>query len=194
MPRNDLVVLEPPYPLSKPNTKILRQLKDRAAAANQAWDLHEADKAKLRGLELTDANDAQNFAEAAQGCHRNGINLLVSEKKLRLEVIAFYAACEPDLRAACDRAHEAHQATRADVHAKLLSIGYTDEPLPGTNQPTIQPGHLMLHPEVFRTLGEYNALFHGNDALQAHRDLNQRALQQLEELIDHVRKQLLGPI
>ncbi len=193
MPRADVVVFEPPFPISKANTKILRQLKDRAAAANQAWALHEADKAKLRGLELTDANDAQNFAEAAQACHRNGINLLVSERKLRNELIAFYEACEPDLKAARERAFEAHEKAKADVHARLLSIGYTDEELPGSNQKSIQPLHLMTHPEVYRTRGEWDAIRSG-DSLGAHRQLNRTALHELDGLINQVRKQLLGPI
>lgn len=188
MQSNQIVVIEPPFSLGKANAKTYRQLADRALALCRVWEAHCNKQAQIHRDGPTASFDAASFADASQAIRHEQIDLLVRERALRLEILAFYDACEVDFAAERERSFEAHEMSKAQVHEKLLGIGYIDGLLLNSATQSITPGMLMQHPDVYRKLLDYQSLT--NFSFSAHVSSNAAAISRIEEELARFRANL----
>lgn len=173
----------PSAQLAKQHTK-LTQAVDKF---NQQWVHYDAEATAVReATEWTAPLEAR-----AEDLRANRIGLLNNELLLRSQLDTFCTDAIEAQGAALTKAYGALEALKADIHQRLLSIGFHDGLLGETY--CIKPEMILRHPEVYQARNAYNNL-QASESIPTYQRLNAEALKRCREEIEELKRSVVSGI
>ncbi|MDY0169425.1 MAG: hypothetical protein RBS80_22975 [Thermoguttaceae bacterium] len=167
------------------NAQMTGLLEERQRFDEQLSKLLEADPAVSEPDTLPDVDDW--FSLQANGTSRR-YDLLCDEARLRAKIADFAETilCGA-VAAAVDAARVAIEENEADIHRKLLDLGYHEHQINTPDPCMLMPGWIKSHPAVAAARAGFNLAHEAARQLDQFLHENTAAAKHLREQIDGLR-------
>ena len=164
--------LTEPFPFSGTLAKRRSDLNRRIEDFNAAIRQYREQCNQLASAEDLDGN-------AVLVVRGRKAELLNQERSIRLEVADFYDQRESERSAFVTNANAEHEQLRERLKQRLADLGYSEEILPGMNQPSLTPDMVFRNPSVhesanrlrsYKSIGSDDAPLNRNRLAELDRD------------------------
>lgn len=156
----------------------------KLAADQAAW---EEARAALADQPMRNAKD---LVGATGKLKDSRISLLLDELRLRERYGSWLLSCRGALSEMAKQARQDHEAIKADVRRRLVSIGYKDTTIPG-DRGAITPGMVMIHPECRAAVEKVEGL-QLESTLAEHDRANDVGIEAIQVELEETKRKLMA--
>ena len=172
---------------SKKVAKLRKELADEISEILDQRRQYDAHREKLQNTPLDEVKTDDVFQMDVPKLTR--FDILQRELRMRRRLVEFNDLLEADRQKAYSNAIEAHEAKKAEIEERLLSIGYVKRIVGGPQIGAVLPGYVLSHPEVHAAKLLTDSLRTPTTSLI---DENNQVIAGLEHTMDQLRSRALA--